>query len=341
MKTLVTSLALALCLAGAGAAMAQAPAAPPTVISGAGGSIQSPLFKAWMTDYQAETGRVMTYQGQNSAFGISQIEAKAADFGVTAMPLSDADLQAKGLSQFPFLISGTVLVTNVPGLESGKLRLDGPLLAAIFMGEVTKWNDPKIKAVNPGVDLPDWPITVAHRTDPASMTLLLTSYLSAVSPAWKAGPGAGETVTWPIGLGGKGNAGISEIMGGTMGTLGYVEYAYALDHKLDLVSLKNHDGLFVAPSPGGFAAVAAGANWSASKGFGVPTLDQPGAASWPLVLVSYGLLRDDAPADRRRLVTDFFDWGYAKGDARVSALGYAPVTAPVKALVRKLWSTAP
>jgi phosphate transport system substrate-binding protein len=342
MKSLMASVAFMMCLSVAGGAAAQAPAAPAAApISGAGGSIQSPLFKAWMADYQAQTGQVVTYQGQNSAYGISQIEAKAADFGVTAMPLSDADLAAKGLAQFPFLISGTVLVTNVPGLESGKLRLDGPLLAAIFMGEISKWNDPKIKAVNPGVDLPDWPITVAHRTDPASMTLLLTSYLSTVSSTWKAGPGAGETVAWPIGLGGKGNAGISEIMGGTMGTIGYVEYAYALDHKLDLVALKNHDGAFIAPSPAAFAAVAAGANWSASKGFGVPTLDRPGKASWPLVLVSYGLVRNDAPADRRKQVIDFFDWGYAKGDAKVSALGYAPVTEPVKALVRKSWKTAP
>lgn len=340
MKSLMASVAFMLCVGVAGGVVAQTAPEKPAPIAGAGGSIQSPLFKVWMADYQAETGQVLTYQGQNSAYGISQIEAKAADFGVTAMPLSDADLAAKGLSQFPFLISGTVLVTNVPGLESGKLRLDGPLLAAIFMGEITKWNDPKIKAVNPGVDLPDWPITVAHRTDPASMTLLLSSYLSSVSASWKAGPGAGETVNWPTGLGGKGNGGISEIMSGTMGTISYVEYAYALDHKLDLVSLKNHDGAFIAPSPAAFAAVAAGANWSASKGFGVPTLDRPGAASWPLVLVSYGLLRDDAPADRRKQVIDFFDWGYAKGDAKVSALGYAPVTEPVKTLVRRSWTAA-
>jgi len=335
LKLSIAPIALALCLGLTGAAGAQSPA--PTAISGAGGSIQSPLFKAWMPDYQAATGETMTYQGQNSAYGISQIEAKAADFGVTAMPLSDAELAAKGLSQFPFLISGTVLVTNVPGLESGKLRLDSALLADIFLGKITQWNDARLKAVNPGVDLPDWPITVARRTDPASMTLLLTSYLSAVSPAWKAGPGAGETVAWPIGLGGKGNAGISEIMSGTMGTISYVEYAYALEHKLDLVTLKNHDGAFVAPSPEAFAAVAAQADWSATKGFGVPTLDQPGAKSWPLVLVSYGLVRDDTPADRRKRVLDFFEWGYANGDARMSSLGYSPAPAKAKALVRESW----
>jgi phosphate transport system substrate-binding protein len=256
------------------------------------------------------------------------------------MPLSDADLKAKGLSQFPFVISGTVLVTNVPGLESGKLKLDAATLAAIFLGKVTKWNDPALKTLNPGLELPDWPITVAHRTDPASMSLLLTSYLSAVSPEWKAGPGAGETVAWPIGLGGKGNAGISEIMSGTMGTISYVEYAYALDHKLDLVALKNRDGAFVTPSPAAFSAFANSAPWTATKGFGVQTLDRPGKATWPLVLVSYGLLRDDAAPDRAKRVRDFFGWGYANGDADIVKLGYAPVPAPVKAAVQAKWKAA-
>lgn len=336
MKSLLTSVAFAFSLAATGAAMAQTAPAP-APLSGSGGSIQSPLFKAWIADYQKAGGEPIAYTGQNSAFGISQIESKAADFGVTAMPLSDADLKAKGLSQFPFVISGTVLVTNVPGLESGKLKLDGQALAAIFLGKISKWNDPALKVLNPGLDLPDWPITVAHRTDPASMSLLLTSYLSSVSPEWKAGPGAGETVSWPAGLGGKGNAGISEIMSGTMGTISYVEYAYALDKKLDLVALKNRDGAFVAPSPAAFSSFAASAPWTASKGFGVQTLDQPGRATWPLVLVSYGLLRDDAAPDRTKRVRDFFVWGYDHGDADITTLGYAPVPASVKAAVQARW----
>ncbi len=340
MKSLFASVAFAFSLAAAGAVVAQtAPAAPsaPAPLSGSGGSIQSPLFKAWIADYQKAGGEPIAYTGQNSAFGISQIKSKAADFGVTAMPLSDADLKTEGLSQFPFVISGTVLVTNVPGLESGKLKLDAPAVAAIFLGKITKWNDPALKALNPGLDLPDWPITVAHRTDPASMSLLLTSYLSSVSPEWKAGPGAGETVNWPIGLGGKGNAGISEIMSGTMGTISYVEYAYALDKKLDLVALKNHDGAFVTPSPAAFSSFASGANWTASKGFGVQTLDRTGKATWPLVLVSYGLMRDDAEAGRAKRVRDFFTWGYKNGDADITTLGYAPVPASVKTAVQAKW----
>lgn len=344
MKSLVASVAFVLSLAAAGSVAAQtAPApvpAPVLGLKGSGGSIQSPLFKAWIASYQKAGGEPIAYQGQNSAFGISQIESKAADFGVTAMPLSDADLKAKGLTQFPFVISGTVLVTNVPGLESGKLRLDAATLAAIFLGKVTKWNDPALKTLNPSLELPDWPITVAHRTDPASMSLLLTSYLSAVSPEWKAGPGAGETVAWPIGLGGKGNAGISEIMSGTMGTISYVEYAYALDHKLDLVALKNRDGAFVTPSPAAFSAFANTAPWMATNGFGVQTLDRPGKATWPLVLVSYGLLRDDAAPDRAKRVRDFFGWGYADGDADIVKLGYAPVPASVKAAVQAKWKAA-
>jgi phosphate transport system substrate-binding protein len=334
MKSVLASVAFALSLAVVGSASAQTAPAP---LTGSGGSIQSPLFKAWIADYQKAGGEPIAYTGQNSAFGISQIESKAADFGVTAMPLSDADLKAKGLSQFPFVISGTVLVTNVPGLESGKLKLDAPAVAAIFLGKISKWNDPALKALNPGLELPDWPITVAHRNDPASMSLLLTSYLSSVSPEWKAGPGAGETVAWPIGLGGKGNAGISEIMSGTMGTISYVEYAYALDHKLDLVALKNHDGAFVTPSPAAFSSFASGAPWTATKGFGVQTLDRPGKATWPLVLVSYGLLRDDAAPDRAKRVRDFFTWGYASGDADITALGYAPVPASVKTAVQARW----
>lgn len=334
MKRYAAVVAFTLALTGHGAAIAQAQSPG---LSGSGGSIQSPLFKAWIADYQKAGGEPIAYAGQNSAFGVSQIESKAADFGVTAMPLSDADLKAKALSQFPFLISGTVLVTNVPGLDGGKLKLDAPTVAAIFLGKITKWNDPALKALNPGLELPDWPITVAHRTDPASMTLLLTSYLSAVSPEWKAGPGAGETVAWPIGLGGKGNAGISEIMSGTMGTISYVEYAYALDHKLDLVALKNRDGAFVTPSPAAFSAFADDGAWTASKGFGVQTLDRPGKATWPLVLVSYGLLRDDAAPDRAKRVRDFFAWGYAHGDADIAALGYAPAPASVKAAVQAGW----
>lgn len=332
MKSVLASVAFALSLAVVGSASAQT--AP---LTGSGGSIQSPLFKAWIADYQKAGGEPIAYTGQNSAFGISQIESKAADFGVTAMPLSDADLKAKGLSQFPFVISGTVLVTNVPGLESGKLKLDAPAVAAIFLGKISKWNDPALKVLNPDLDLPDWPITVAHRTDPASMSLLLTSYLSSVSSEWKAGPGAGETVAWPVGLGGKGNAGISEIMSGTMGTISYVEYAYALDHKLDLVALKNHDGAFVTPSPAAFSSFASGAPWTATKGFGVQTLDRSGKATWPLVLVSYGLLRDDAAPDRAKRVRDFFTWGYTSGDADITALGYAPVPASVKTAVQARW----
>lgn len=337
MKTLMVSMALVMSVGLAGVAAAQESAPAATTIAGAGGSSPAILFKGWGDDYQAARGVTLTYDAVNSTYGIQKIEAKAVDFGDTEAPLTDAELDAKGLTQFPIALIGVTLVTNVPGVESGKLRLDGPLMADIFSGAVTMWNDPKIKALNPGLPLPDWAITVAHRSDPAALTGLLTTYLSGVSPSWKAGPGSGNIVTWPAGVGGKGNGGIAEIMSSTMGTIGYVEYAYAKEKGLDLVLLKSHDGAYVAADTPALTAAAAGADWSKSKGFYTELLNQPGANSWPIIGASFVLLRKDTPAARRQEILRFFDYSYSNGDAHATALGYAPLPASLKKQVRASW----
>ena len=337
MKSLFIPIALTTCFCFANVAAAETAGAPATPIAGAGASFPAPLYGAWSTDYRTAKGETVNYQSVGSGAGVQQIEAAAVDFGGTDKPLSAEDLDKNGLIQFPSVLGGVVPVINVPGLSSGQLRLDGPLLADIFLGAVKMWNDPRIKAENPGVDLPDWPITVAYRSDKSGTSFLFTTYLASTSSAWKAGPGAGDLVTWPAGLGGKGNAGVAEIMSGTVGTIGYVEYAFAKQKNLDFVLLKNHDGVFVAPDTEGFSAAAAGADWSRTRGFYMLLIDQSGPRSWPITGATFALVRKDAPADRRQAVLRFFDWDYAHGDARAAAMDYVPLPATLKTLVRESW----
>ena len=331
MKRLLATSILTLSLGMALEAAAQTP------VTGAGSSFAAPIYGAWATSYQAAKNETVTYQSVGSGAGIAQIEAGAVEFGGTDKPLSSADLAKNNLMQFPTALGGVVPVINTPGIAAGQLHLDGPLLAEIFAGKVAMWNDPRIKAQNPTLALPDLPITVAYRSDKSGTSFLFTSYLSSVSPAWKAGPGAGDTVTWPAGLGGKGNAGVAQIMSDTMGTIGYVEYAFAKQNKLDYVALKNHDGAFVAPDVAAFSAAAAKADWSKAPGFYLLLLDQPGAASWPITGATFALVRKDVDAAHRAAVLRFFDWDFANGDAQASNLDYVPLPAAVKTLVRASW----
>ena len=333
MKTLIVTVALVAFLGVS--QQSNAETAPP--VSGAGASFPAPLYSVWASDYLAAKGSAVTYQSVGSGAGVQQIEAAAVDFGGTDKPLSAEDLDKNGLLQFPTVLGGVVPVVFAPGLEAGKLRLDGPLLADIFAGKVKMWNDARIAALNPSLALPDLPITVVYRSDKSGTTFLFSSYLSAASPAWKAGPGAGDTLSWPAGLGGKGNDGVAEIMSNTLGAIGYVEYAFALKNKLDYVALKNHDGAYVSPDKTGFADAAAGADWAKARGFYVLLIDQPGARAWPITGATFALVRKDAPADRRQAVLRFFDWDYSNGDARASTLDYVPLPASVKVLVRASW----
>jgi phosphate transport system substrate-binding protein len=228
-------------------------------------------------------------------------------------------------------------VVNLPGVTGGQIKLSGALLADIFAGKVTRWNDPQIAALSPGVKLPNLPISVVHRSDGSGTTFLFTSYLAAVSPAWKSGPGASDSISWPVGLGGKGNDGVSAFVRQTVGSIGYVEYAYAVQNKLAHVNLLNHDGQFVSPTAAAFSASAAGADWSKAPGFYLLLVDQPGAATWPISGATFLLVRKDTDAAKRGQVLKFADWAYKNGDAKAGGLNYVPLPETVKALVRTSW----
>jgi phosphate transport system substrate-binding protein len=340
--TSATVLAFALALAACGQRN-QAPAAGASStstaqVSGAGATFPAPLYQAWAEDYQKAKGVRVSYQAIGSGGGIKQIEAGTVDFGGTDKPLKAEDLAANKLVQFPSVIGGVVPVVNLPGVSGGQLRLSGALLADIFAGKVNRWSDPQIAALNAGVKLPNLPISVVHRSDGSGTTFLFTSYLATVNSAWKTGPGASDAVAWPVGLGGKGNDGVSAFVRQTVGSIGYVEYAYATQNKLAFVDLQNHDGQFVAPTAAAFAAAASGADWSKAPGFYLLLLDQPGAASWPITGATFLLLRQDTPAAKRQQVLDFVDYAFASGDAQADKLNYVPLPAEVKTLVRASWA---
>lgn len=335
MKSLQAAMALLLGTALSGAALAETPST--SGVTGAGASFPAPLYDAWTTEYRVAKGVAVTYQSIGSGAGVQQIEAAAVDFGGTDKPLTLAELDKNGLMQFTTVLGGVVPVVNVPGVGSGKLRLDGAALADIFSGKIAKWNDARLVALNPGLSLADWPITVAYRSDKFGTSYLFTTYLSSVSSAWKIGPGAGDTVSWPAGLGGKGNAGVAAILGDTIGTIGYVEYAFAKQKNLDLVVLKTHDGAYLEPEASTFSAAAAKADWAHAPGLGLLILGQPGAKSWPITAATFVLVRKDAPAERRQQVLRFFDWDFANGDARAERENYVPMPPALKALVRQTW----
>jgi phosphate transport system substrate-binding protein len=306
-------------------------------VSGAGATFPAPLYQAWAQDYQQASGVRVSYQGIGSGGGIKQIEAGTVDFGGTDKPLKADDLEKNRLMQFPMVIGGVVPVVNLPGIAGGQIRLSGAVLADVFNGKVKMWNDPAIAGLNAGVKLPNLPISVVHRSDGSGTTFLFTSYLAAVSPTWKSGPGASDSIAWPVGIGGKGNDGVSAFVRQTIGSIGYVEYAYAVQNKLAFVNLQNHDGQYVAPTASAFAASAAGADWTKAPGFYLLLVDQPGASTWPISGATFLLVRKDTDAAKRAEVLKFAEWTFKNGDAKASGLNYVPLPEPVKALVRTSW----
>ncbi len=340
--TLVAAMALLIASCGPQAkkddAAGGGSAAAAGALSGAGATFPAPLYAKWAESYKAQTGVGLNYQAIGSGGGIKQVKANTVDFGASDKPLKADELAAAGLYQFPTVMGGVVPVVNIPGITPGQVRLSGELLGAIFLGEVAKWTDPRIAALNPGVKLPALPITVVHRSDGSGTSFLFTSYLTAKNPAWGSKVGASDAVSWPTGIGGKGNDGVSAFVRQTKGSIGYVEYAYAKQNKATFVLLQNKAGKFVAPAAANFAAAAAGANWSAAPGNYVLLLDQPGASSWPITGASFILVyRSQANAATGASVLKFFDWAYKSGDATAAQLDYVPLPAPVKALVRKQW----
>jgi phosphate transport system substrate-binding protein len=311
-----------------------------TVINGAGATFPYPIYARWAADYKQKSGVKLNYQAIGSGGGIAQIKAKTVDFGASDEPLKDSDLEKAGLLQFPTVIGGVVVVVNIEGVKNNELKLPPNVLADIFQGKITKWNDQAIRAANKKLDLPDLDITVAHRADGSGTTYLFTSYLSAVSSSWKDKVGAGKAVEWPAGVGGKGNPGVAAVVSSTKGAIGYVEYAYAAHGKksLTLVKLRSKDGDYLRPTVKAFQAAAAGANWSKSKNFNVDMLNQPGK-SWPITGATY-ILVYEKQTDKAtgRAVLRFFDWAYENGGPAAKKLDYVPLPKKVVKLIHKAWA---
>ena len=309
-------------------------------ISGAGATFPYPVYAKWADTYKKETGVGLNYQSIGSGGGIKQIEAKTVTFGATDAPLKGAELEKFGLVQFPMVMGGIVPVVNIEGVTPGELVLDGPTLAGIFLGVVSSWDDPAIKKLNPNAKLPSQAIAVVHRSDGSGTTFNFTNYLTQVSPDWKSKVGSATSVEWPVGIGAKGNEGVSNNVSQTKGSIGYVEYAFALQNKLVYTKMMNSEGKSVAPTSETFQAAAANADWSAVPGFGVILANQPGAQSWPMTAATFILIPkkpEDAAAASEAL--RFFAWAYAKGDKMAKALDYVPMPAKVVAQVEKVWAT--
>ena len=308
-------------------------------LSGAGATFPAPLYARWAQDYKAQSGTGLNYQAIGSGGGIKQIKARTVDFGASDKPLKVDELDKAGLFQFPTVMGGVVPALNVPGIKAGGLKLTGAALADIYLGKVTKWNDPEIARLNPGVSLPGLPITTVHRSDGSGTNFLFTSYLSMVSPEFMQKVGASDQVQWPNGLGGKGNDGVAAFVKQTAGAIGYVEYAYARQNGMAFALIQNHDGQYPAPVAANFAAAAAGADWSKAPGNYLLLLNQPGASSWPITGATFILVyKQQADAAKGKAVLQFFDWAYKTGDTDASNLDYVPLPGAVKDLVRKEWA---
>jgi phosphate transport system substrate-binding protein len=309
-------------------------------ISGAGATFPYPIYAKWAEAYKEKSGMSMNYQSIGSGGGIKQIEAKTVDFGASDMPLTPDVLDKNGLQQFPMVMGGVVPVVNLAGIQPGKLKLDGKVLAGMYMGTITNWNDKAIAALNPGLTLPDKAIATVHRSDGSGTNFIFTHYLSSIDADFKSKVGENTSVEFPGGLGGKGNEGVAAIAGRTDGAIGYVEYAYALQNKMTYTLLKNHDGNFVSPDASTFQAAAANADWSKAPGFYLLLTDQPGKDSWPITGATFILMhhQQDKP-DSAREVLSFFDWAYHDGGKLAEQLDYVPMPASVISAVEASWKT--
>jgi len=307
-------------------------------ITGAGATFPYPIYAKWADAYKKATGNGLNYQSIGSGGGIKQITAKTVDFGASDAPMKGEDLEKNGLVQFPAIMGGVVPVFNLKGVGQREVKLTGEIVANIFMGKIKKWNDPAIVALNPGVKIGSDDISVVYRSDGSGTTFLFTNYLSKVSPDFKSAIGEGTAVKWPTGVGGKGNEGVANYVQKINGSIGYVEYAYAKQNKLDYGFLKNKDGNFVPPSDDNFKAAAANAEWSKTPGMGVILTDQPGKDAYPITGASFILMhtKQDKP-DAGREVLKFFDWAYKNGAKMADELDYVPLPEAVIKQVQAEW----
>lgn len=297
-------------------------------ITGAGSTFVYPVLSAWSADYAKQTGQAINYQSIGSGGGISQIKAGTVDFGATDQPLDPKELAGAGLAQFPIVIGGVVPVVNLGGIAPGKLRLTGPALADIYAGKIKRWNDPVIARLNPGLPLPAAEIAVVHRSDGSGTSFNFTHYLSQVSPTWKAGPGEGKTVSWPTGVGGKGNEGVAAYVKQIPNSIGYVEYAYVLQNQMPFALLQNAAGNFVAPNAASFQAAAAGADWKNAQDFFLVMTNAPGANAYPITATTFVLMHRQ-PKDKGRsdAALKFFRWALEHGQGQAQKLDYVPLPA--------------
>ncbi|MDB5692690.1 MAG: pstS 4 [Alphaproteobacteria bacterium] len=299
-------------------------------ITGAGSTFVYPVLSAWSADYSKSNGARVNYQSIGSGGGIAQIKAGTVDFGASDKPLDPKELAAAGLAQFPIVIGGVVPVVNIAGIDAGELKLTGPLLADIYAGKIRRWNDPAIAKVNAGVALPNADIAVVHRSDGSGTSFNWTHYLSQVSPAWKSGPGEGTSVSWPVGVGGKGNEGVAGYVRQIPNSIGYVEYAYVLQNHMAWTSVQNSSGAFVAPSAASFQAAAAGVDWAHARDFFLVMTNAPGANAYPITATTFVLMHRQ-PKDKGRsdAALGFFRWALEKGQPQAQKLDYVPLPAPL------------
>ena len=307
-------------------------------ITGAGSTFAYPLYSAWADQYAKSHGIELNYQSIGSGGGIQQIKAGTVDFGASDAPLKEQDLKKFGLVQFPTAMGGVIPAVNIRGVKPGSLVLSGSVLADIFMGRITRWDDPKIQKLNQNLPLPDQRITVVHRSDGSGTTFIFTNYLAKVSPEWKSKIGFAKAISWPVGVGGKGNEGVAAYVQRIPGSIGYNEYAYVLQNHMNYADMINRAGRRVAPTAANFAAAAANADWKHAPGYYMMLTNQPGAKSWPITGATFLLVhaRPRKP-EEVKAVLEFFHWGYTQGRATAEKLDYIPMPAPVVKMIEQTW----
>jgi phosphate transport system substrate-binding protein len=321
----------------AGAAIAFAGLAAAQDVTGAGASFPAPVSAKWAAEYNKATGAKVNYQSVGSGAGIRQIDAKTVDFGASDMPLKDDELAKKGQLQFPTVIGGVIPVINIKGVNPGQLQLTGQVLGDIYLGKISKWSDPAIKSLNPSLNLPDAAIAVVRRADGSGTSFIFTNYLSKVNAEWKTKVGEGTAVNWPTGAGGKGNEGVAAFVGRLPNSIGYVEYAYVKQNKMNYALVQNAAGKYPQPESNAFKAAAANADWS--KSYYQILTNQPGDGTWPITNATYILMHkvQDKPV-QGAAVLKFFEWAYKNGDKTADELAYVPMPAAVKTQIEKSWS---
>ncbi len=334
MKLSSITVALAASIAISGAVSAQQ-------ITGAGATFPAPVYTKWGELARQAIGVQLNYQGIGSSGGVNQITNRTVDFGASDAPVPADKLASANLLQFPTVMGSVVPIVNIPGVEIDQLRLTGELIAEIYQGKLSRWNDPRIAEINPGVTLPNLAVAPVYRAEGSGTTFVWTSYLAATSPAWKSGIGASTSVRWPVGVGARGNDGVAATVRNTRGAIGYVENAYATVNKLTTTQLRNRDGNFVKPTHESFAAAAAAGDWASAPDFAVDLINLPGAQTWPVVSATFILLpTNPTDVERSRNVMRFFDWAYSNGGQAAGELEYIPLPASVQDAVRAAWQKA-